>query len=257
MHDKLLTIIQRKKQEIILLKKKNTLAEAEFLPKKKSLKSALLRSEYIKIIAEIKRRSPVKGLLAAISDPIHLARQYAEGGAAAISVLTDSNFGGDLKDLQTISTALADTSIPILRKDFLLDPIQIYEAKKYGADAVLLIAGILGDNLATMLQTVQKLNLEALVEIHTHDELHLAMDAGAELIGINNRNLQTFQVNTQHALQLITHLPTSIIAVAESGITQPELTQQYYNAGFSAVLVGEALVKSSDPKHWIRACRGS
>ncbi len=267
MTNKLSEILLHKRQEVDVLKQQlmqepgHDIArllrgEGGIVRARKSFKQTLLYADVVKIIAEIKRRSPSKGMLAEIADPVALARYYVAGGAAAISVLTDRyGFGGSLEDLQDVARALAGTAIPILRKDFLIDPTQIAEAMVYGADAVLLIVAVLGDRLPLMLETAKRLNIDALVEVHTADEMAQAVAAGAQIIGVNNRNLSTLQVDTQCAFDLAKYLPKECITVAESGIATMELARRYHQAGYAAVLVGEALVKSTTPSAWIGECR--
>jgi indole-3-glycerol phosphate synthase len=221
---------------------------------KKNFKHAL-QTEQLAIIAEIKRRSPSKGDIAAIPDPVKLAQDYARCGANAISILTDSTFAGSLKDLQAVAKALDTHPVPTLRKDFIIDPLQIAEAILAGANAVLLIVSILGKKTRELLDITRKLGIAALVEIHDLEELQLAIDSGAEIIGINNRNLKTFHVDSQHAMELVTRIPREIIKVAESGITSPEAAQEFYAAGFNAVLIGEALVKTPQLAEFIAKCK--
>lgn len=221
----------------------------------KSFKSSLKQSS-LSVIAEIKRRSPSKGPLADIQDAVKLAQTYVEGGANAISVLTDERFfGGCLKDLSNVSLALNAKPQPVLRKDFIINEIQIAEAILAGADAILVIVAVLGMRTKDMVLKARELNIDALVEVHNHEELELALESGAEIIGINNRDLKTMHMNTNLAFELVGSIPDGIVKVAESGILDPSLAQEYYQAGFDAVLIGEALVKSSDPKQFIKDCR--
>ncbi|MFT3742113.1 MAG: indole-3-glycerol phosphate synthase TrpC [Gammaproteobacteria bacterium] len=263
-NDRLIPILQNKKQEIAILKQliandaEHVIARVllgeklSFFPRN-SFELAIARGDFIKIIAEIKRHSPSKGQLATITDPLCLAKEYQAAGASAISILTDFHgFKGSLEDLKQVKTHL--TGIPLLRKDFLLEPIQIAESIVAGADCILLIATILGHTLPEMIKVAEQLQIDALVEVHTAAELELALESGAKIIGVNNRDLHSFQVNTQCAFDLIQHIPKDIIAVAESGIHDPALAREYYAAGFSAVLVGEALVKLESPTAWIHAC---
>ncbi len=265
MNDKLSLIVIEKQREIMALQK---LVEsqpehiiAQILDLKiqrhsaKSFKVAL-RNKALSIIAEIKRQSPSKGKIADIRDPVDLAMKYVQGGANAISVLTDKKFfSGSVEDLKKVSTALKQFPCPILRKDFIVHEIQIAEAIASGADAVLLIVSILGPQTKILLDYAKKMGIEALVEVHNADEISIALDSGAEIIGINNRNLSTFGINTNNALDLIKKIPDHIIKVAESGILEPALAQTYYQSGFDAVLIGEGLVKSNNPENFIRACR--
>ncbi len=266
MHDLLIPILQKKQEEVSLLHAAVTDDAQHVLARimqgeidcrlKRSFAAAIYRANVIKIIAEVKRRSPSLGFLAEIADPTELAMQYAQGNASAISVLTDQyGFNGSLTDLQQVKTALVKNQIPVLRKDFLIDPLQIAEAIHYGADAILLIVTVLGDKLTEMLKVAHALQIDALVEVHDAQEIDLALKAGAKIIGINNRNLHTFQVDNRLALKLVDDIPDHIIKIAESGISDPALAKEYYDAGFAAVLVGETLVKSGDPADWIRRCQ--
>lgn len=221
----------------------------------KRFKNAL-RAPDLAIIAEIKRQSPSKGRLAEIDDPVALAMTYVKGGANALSVLTDENFfAGHLEDLASVSKALTQFPQPILRKDFIIDAIQIAQAIAAGADAILCIVAVLGERTKNILQSAKAMGIEVLVEIHDARELEIAVASGADIIGVNNRNLSTFEVDTEQALRLLEHIPKEIVKVAESGILVPELAQTYYRAGFDAVLVGEALVRSPSPADFMRACR--
>ncbi|HEV2614637.1 MAG TPA: indole-3-glycerol-phosphate synthase [Gammaproteobacteria bacterium] len=220
---------------------------------KKSFKQSL-QNNYLSIIAEIKRRSPSKGDLAEIIDPTQLAETYIQSGANAISVLTNTPlFCGSLEDLKKVADH--NTSMSILRKDFITDFAQIDDAIKYGANAVLLIVANLGEKTKVLLEYAKSVNLDALVEVHTEAEVELALNIGSEIIGINNRNLKTFYVDTHRALELKKIIPKDIITVAESGILNSKLARDYYKAGFNAVLIGEALVTSKNPAEFIRACR--
>ncbi|HBI22597.1 MAG TPA: indole-3-glycerol phosphate synthase TrpC [Legionella sp.] len=215
-----------------------------------------LRGPTLGVIAEIKRKSPSKGTLALISDPPSLAQAYVAGGAHAISVLTDEPFfAGNLTDLKQVATALRGQPTPVLRKDFIIDEIQIAESILAGADAILCIVAILGSKTKQILDAAHRMGLEALVEVHSQNELDIALASGAQIIGINNRDLTTFAIDTEQAIRLIDSIPPSIIRVAESGILMPELAQTYYHAGFDAVLIGEALVTSNKPGAFIGACK--
>lgn len=225
--------------------------EAKSVP---SFRNALL-IDAMAIIAEIKRKSPSKGKMADITDPVLLAQRYIAGGASALSVLTDQKFfGGHLDDLVNIAAAIHGQIIPILRKEFIIDTLQIAEAAAAGASAVLCIVAVLGKQTREMLEYAHTLGLDVLVEIHDRHELDVALDSGADIIGINNRDLTTFTVNTDRAFEIAAAIPAHIIKVAESGITHPSLVHEYYQAGFNAVLIGEALVTSSQPEEFIREC---
>lgn len=215
----------------------------------------VLRSNVLTVIAEIKRKSPSKGTLATIKDPTLLAKAYIDGGASALSVLTDELFfGGTLHDLKSVADSVSDKSHPVLRKDFIIDPIQIAEAIVAGADAILCMVSALGQQTKVIIDAAKMMGIDVLVEVHDYAELEVALQCGAEIMGVNNRDLSTFQIDTERALQLVEHIPTHIIKVAESGILQPELARRYYCAGFDAVLIGEALVTTTNPKKFIRAC---
>jgi indole-3-glycerol phosphate synthase len=222
----------------------------------RNFKRALQQSN-LAVIAEIKRKSPSKGALADIADPILLANQYVAGRADALSILTDEKFfGGHLNDLTTVIKSLHQSCPPVLRKDFMIDEIQIAEAIAAGADAILCIVAVHGDNTKTIINYAKKLGIDVLVEVHDKVELDIALASDADIIGINNRNLKTFEVNLDTALQLKPLIPDNIVTVAESGIETPEHAVRYREAGFNAVLIGEALVKSNNPQHFIRACQG-
>lgn len=222
---------------------------------RKSLQQAL-QGSHLAVIAEIKRKSPSKGALAQIVDPIALAQTYLDGGADALSILTDELFfNGKLTDLTSVSRVFANNVTPILRKDFVLDVVQIAEAVVAGADAILAIVAVLGQETKTILQAAKAMGIEVLVEVHTEAELDLAMDCGAEIIGVNNRDLTTFQIDSERAFALISLIPQEIIRVAESGIRNPELARAYHQAGYDAVLIGEALVTATAPAQFIKSCR--
>lgn len=218
--------------------------------------AAALRQAGLAVIAEVKRASPSKGTLAPGLDPARQAVAYERGGAAALSVLTDRRFFlGSLADLQAARKA---TALPILRKDFLLDPYQVVEAAVHGADAVLLIVAALGrSQLAELLAAAREEGLAALVEVHSAAELAVAVNVGAELIGLNNRDLGTFAVDLHTSLRLLPLVPPGALAVAESGIAGPAEAALLARAGAGAVLVGEALVRSADPAGLIQALRAA
>jgi len=217
------------------------------------------QGQSISLIAEVKKASPSRGTLRADFDPIALASAYAQAGAAAISVLTESkHFGGSLEHLQDIREALdGDGRPPLLRKDFLFDAYQLYEARVHGADAVLLIAAILDhDLLAQLIALAPSLSLAALVEVHDERELEHALTAGADLIGINNRDLRTFEVDLATSEQLRALIPPEATVVAESGIHTRADVLRLQEMGVHAVLVGEALVTAPDPAAKIRELIG-
>jgi indole-3-glycerol phosphate synthase/phosphoribosylanthranilate isomerase len=214
----------------------------------RSLAAALTRADRFNVIAEFKRRSPSRGLIREDLHPVAVAQAYEVGGAAALSVLTEEQFfGGSLADLQE---AHAATLLPTLRKDFLVEPYQVWEAWQAGADAVLLIVAALpGRELERMLRTAQEAGLEALVEVHDEGELRRAMHAGARLVGVNNRDLRSMKVDLATSLALIDHIPDGVVAVAESGLRTGADLRRLRDAGFDAFLVGEHLMLAGDPGH--------
>ena len=218
---------------------------AESAPPVPSLFDGLMDAGDIAIMAEVKKASPSKGVIRADFDAVGIAKIYAENGAAALSVLTDEKFfGGSTGDLTRIASVV---DRPILRKDFTIDPYQICEARALGASAVLLIVAILTpDELAAFLATSRALGLDALVEVHDREELTIALDAGAAMIGINNRNLKTFETSLDTTYALIPHIPKGILKISESGIDTREDVAALKDAGADAVLVGESLMRASD-----------
>lgn len=208
--------------------------------------AALAPAETVKVIAEIKRASPSRGAMADIPEPAALARLYEEGGASAVSVLTEGRrFGGSLADLEAVRAAV---SIPVLRKDFISDPYQVFEARAAGADLVLLIVAALADDeLASLYALIGDLGMTALVETHSADEVDRAVSLGATLIGVNARNLSTFELDRDLFATLVDRLPTGTIKVAESAVRSAEDVAHYRRAGADVVLVGEALVTGGDP----------
>jgi indole-3-glycerol phosphate synthase len=205
------------------------------------------RSHGVAIIAEVKRKSPSKGELADIPDPASLAADYASGGAAAISVLTERRrFGGSLDDLEAVR---ARVEIPVLRKDFIVTPYQLWEARARGADlALLMVVSLPGGLLEELYGLARELGLTPLVEAHTEDELARAGELGAEVIGINARDLTTLNVDRTVFQKLAPQMPEGVVRVAESGVTGPEDVAEYHGWGADVVLVGEALVRSGDPR---------
>ncbi|MBC7550933.1 MAG: indole-3-glycerol phosphate synthase TrpC [Cellulomonas sp.] len=209
--------------------------------------STLHDESAVAVIAEVKRSSPSKGALAPIADPAALAVQYELGGAAVISVLTEQRrFKGSLADLAAVRGAV---DVPVLRKDFIVSPYQIWEARAYGADLVLLIAAALEQTVLTsFVERVHSLGMTALVEVHDGDEVARAVDAGARIIGVNSRNLKTLVVDRDTFAQVAPLIPPGIVRVAESGIRGPHDVMAFARQGADAVLVGEALVKHDDPR---------
>ena len=204
-----------------------------------------LRGEKVRLIAEVKRASPSRGILSPDFSPVKLAETYAQGGAAAISVLTEENyFGGSLAHLTAIRDAV---SLPLLRKDFIFDPYQVYETAAAGADALLLIVAILSqEQLTELMSLARSLGLGCLVEVHNEAEVDRALLAGAGVIGINNRDLRTFEVDLSTTRRLRPLMPRQQIVVSESGIQSRQDVKKLKGWGVSAVLVGEALVTAAD-----------
>ena len=214
-----------------------------------------LRGPGSSVIAEVKRRSPSKGDLAEIADPAALAGHYAAGGAAVISVLTEERrFGGSLDDLRAVRAAVA---VPVLRKDFVVDPYQVLEARAAGADLVLLIVAALDDDLLRQLyDQAGELGMTVLVEAHDEAEVTRAVELGAELVGVNARDLKSLEVDPDAFGRLAPLVPDDRVLVAESGISSPVDVKRYVAEGARAVLVGEALVKDGDPESAVRAMTG-
>jgi indole-3-glycerol phosphate synthase len=206
-----------------------------------------LAREGVQVIAEVKRSSPSKGALAAIADPAALAVDYAEGGAAVISVLTERRrFGGSLDDLRAVRAAV---DVPILRKDFVVTSYQLWEARAAGADVVLLIVAALDQPaLVSLHERAASLGMTVLVEVHDEDELDRAVDAGARVIGVNARNLKTLEVDRGTFARLAPRIPDGVLRVAESGVRGPHDVLEYARSGADAVLVGESLVTGGVPR---------
>lgn len=210
-----------------------------------------LQSSKLSVIAEVKRSSPSKGALAQISDPAALALSYQTGGATAVSVLTESRkFGGSLADLAAVRSAV---NIPILRKDFTVDEYQIFEARAYGADIILLIVAALSDlQLSEFFAISKSLGMQVLVETHTLEEVERALLLDPEIIGVNARDLTTLKINQNAFNELAIAIPAGTVKVAESGIASLADVISYRNSGAEAILVGEALVKDGDPAQMIQ-----
>ena len=207
------------------------------------------------IIAEVKKRSPSKGRIRGDFDPLKIAALYQENGAAAISVLTDEEFFGGSRTYLSGIREVVD--IPLLRKDFIIDPYQIYETRALGGDALLLIASLLEGQLEEYIRLAQKVGLATLVEIHTREELEKALATDAEIIGINNRDLKTFSTDLETTLELAPSIPKDRIVVSESGINTREDIETLMQAGVHSFLVGEALMRSEDIGGKLRELLGS
>ncbi|MBV8549741.1 MAG: indole-3-glycerol phosphate synthase TrpC [Acidobacteriaceae bacterium] len=251
-------IVQHKQQEVAELHARAAVIEKQAYERKSQPRdfAKALRRHSPAIIAEIKKASPSKGLLQPNFHPAFIAHSYEQGGAACLSVLTDKKyFQGSLHDLEA---ARAAGSLPVLRKDFTIDRLQIFEAAAHGADAVLLIAAVLDTvELRNFREVASQLGLAALVEVHDAEELQKAIDSGAEIIGVNNRNLQTFEVSLDISMRLSYLMPSHLIRVSESGIHTRADIDSLSEAGFQAFLVGESLMKSADATAALKALTGA
>ena len=257
--DILKKIVANKRREVERQKLDDPLAElrrrieSEGRPAPLNLAGSLMGDE-VRVIAEIKKASPSKGLLRQDFDPAALAEAYAENGAAAVSVLTDADyFQGSISHIEEVRRGLGSHSLPILRKEFIVDPYQVYETRVCGADALLLIVSVLtAAELGDLMSLAGELWLQCLVEVHDEDELAIALDAGAEIVGINNRNLHTFVTDLSVTERLVSLVPAGKIVVSESGIDTRDDVIRVGRAGVHAVLVGEALVTAADPGERLR-----
>lgn len=220
-------------------------------PRGSVFESALGEAGRVNVIAECKRRSPSRGVLAATYDPVAIARQYEAGGAAAISVLTEPTFfDGALGHLTAVRASVA---VPLLRKDFIVDDYQLFEARAAGADAILLIVAALEQRaLGHLQQRAAELGLAALVEVHDEEELSRALDSGARLIGVNNRNLRTLAVDVEASYRLAGQIPATVVAVSESGLQSRADLEKLAAAGYRAFLIGERFMTDSNPAAAIR-----
>jgi indole-3-glycerol phosphate synthase len=251
--DILANIVARKREELADARPTHSqleaAAEARVTDRRRFINA--LQTHHPAIIAEIKKASPSKGLLAADFQPANIARAYQQGGAAALSVLTDRDFfQGSLDDL---AVARAAVQLPALRKDFTIDALHVVQAAAHGADAILLIAAILtAREMRDFRELAARYAMDALVEVHDAAELQPALDSGARMIGVNNRNLRTFQVTLDTSLDLAARIPAGIIKVSESGIHNAGDVRRLTDAGYSAFLVGEHLMKSGDPAEALR-----
>lgn len=246
MHSRLKEILTEKEKEVERLKREGLSRKAgDPLPPVRGFKGALSAPGKINLIAEIKFTSPSSGVIRENVDPLRVGRMYEEAGAAAISLLTDEKFfGGDLKNLPLLKKAI---SLPILRKDFIIDEIQIEESSLWGADAILLIARILTTGqLKKFLEICRTFGMAALTEIHDQKDLDKALECGAEIIGINNRDLDTFEISLNTTIDLAPRIPEGHIKVSESGINSGEDVHPLKKVGIQAILVGTSLMQSQD-----------
>jgi indole-3-glycerol phosphate synthase len=246
MHKRLAEIIAEKKNEVVRLKKTMPAEIDGNLPPLRDFKAAVSAPGRINLIAEIKFASPSAGAIRPVTNPVSIGRIYEGAGAAAISLLTDKRFfRGDLNHLPHLKKALA---LPILRKDFIIDEVQVRQAFAYGADAILLIARILTtQQLAELIAVCRELGLAPLTEVHDRHDLAKALDCGAEIIGINNRDLDSFTVDIKTTVELAPLVPADRVIVSESGLANEADIQSLRHTGVRAVLVGSALMGSDDP----------
>jgi len=249
-------IVSRKKEEVERRKRSLSLdvLRSKDLPHRRNFKGALTRKG-VSLIAEIKRFSPSAGIIKEDFNPVRIAKIYQANGAIAISVLTDRNFFGGSNDY--IMEVKKEVSLPILRKDFIIDEYQIYESRYIGADAILLIARILtSEQIDQFIQTAKKLGFSCLVEVHKPDELEKVLLTTPEIIGINNRDLDTLQVDISNSLRIKRMIPDGYLCVSESGIKKREDVLKLQKAGFDGILIGEALLKTENPGDKIKGLLG-
>lgn len=248
MHKLLQEIVNNKRQEVkqlLAASAQITAAAAQQQPKNFK---AQLTKQGLAFICEVKRKSPSRGEMAAIVNPAQLIAGYVAGGAAAVSVLTDSKyFAGSLQDCAAAAAQLKGSDVCVLRKEFIVDTLQIDEAIAIGADAILLIVAVLGNKTKQFLDYAKSKGIDAIVEVHTKDELDIAIAAQAEIIGVNNRNLNTFVTDLNNCLTLARYIPAGVVKVAESAIKTAADIKLIADAGYDAVLIGETLVTSTDP----------
>jgi len=249
------TIVAHKKQEVALLKSKGVTAPDGSIDPPRGFMRALTESSEIAVIAEVKKASPSKGVICPDFDPETIAASYEEGGAEAISVLTDERFFQG--SLDYIPLVRQTVKVPVIRKDFIIHELQIRQAGNYGADAILLIAAILGrEQIKDYLQMSRELHMDVLVEVHDEKEMEKSLSAGSRLIGINNRDLRDFTVDLETTVRLRKEIPASIPVVSESGIKDYEDVKMLQDNGVTAALIGEALMRSGDRAAALRKLRG-
>ena len=239
----------------IIARKRERVREAKSRGRPHAFRRAL-QGDGINVIAEFKRRSPSKGMIREGADPIEIARAYQAGGAVAMSVLTEEDyFAGSLEDLRQVK---ATVDLPVLRKDFIVDEYQVYESAAAGADAILLIVGALDDELLLRLRRLaeDELQMDALVEVHTSEEMRRAAACGAKLIGVNNRDLRTFEVSLETSLSLAREAPSDALLISESGLKTSDDLQRLRDAGYRGFLIGETLMRTDDPAAALRSFRG-
>jgi len=239
----------------IIAKKRERLRSVLVTSTPHKLRNAL-GSDGINIIAEFKRRSPSKGIIREGTNPIEIARAYQAGGAVAMSVLTEEDyFAGSLDDLRQVKSTV---DLPVLRKDFIVDEYQVYESAAAGTDAILLIVAALDDELLVRLRRLaeDELQMDALVEVHTSEEMKRAAACGAKLIGVNNRDLRTFEVSLDTSLSLAREAPADAVLISESGLKSAADLQRLSEAGYRGFLIGETLMRAENPEQALRNFRG-
>jgi len=247
-------IIGRKRERVAEAKERVPLDEVRRASKPHALRAAL-RTEGMNIIAEFKRRSPSKGVIRADANLKEIVQSYEAGGAVGISVLTEEDyFDGSLDDLRTVKTTV---DLPVLRKDFVFDEYQVYESAAAGADAILLIVAALDDELLSRLRRTaeDELGIDALVEVHTSEEMKRAIASGATLIGVNNRDLRTFEVSLNTSLSLAREAPSEALLISESGLRGPDDLRRLREAGYHGFLIGETLMRADKPEQALRDLR--
>ncbi len=240
------TIVAYKRTEVLKRKQERPLSELVAMPCYRRETNAIFCGGEPGIIAEFKRKSPSKGFINKTADPVEVARGYASAGASAMSILTDQKFfGGSSADLTSVRSVEPD--LPLLRKDFIIDPYQVHEASAMGADLILLIAAILEKHeVADLAREARSLGLHVLFEVHGEEELE-KYDPSIEYVGVNNRDLKSFRVDTRRSLNLIGKMPPGVVSVSESGISNREEIAMLSEAGFGLFLVGENFMKQADP----------
>jgi indole-3-glycerol phosphate synthase len=248
-------IIENKRSEVERTKKSKPLdflkSELQNLDDTKGFYESIRPDGSTKVIAEIKRASPSKGVLREDFDPVEISKSYSRSGASAISVLTDSRFfKGSLDHLSDVRSAVV---LPLLRKDFIIDPYQVYESRLYGADAILLIVAALDSTiLRELLELAHSLDMDAIVEIHDERELDKAIEADGKIIGVNNRDLKTFDVSLETSIKLCRLIPREKIIVSESGISSSDDIKRLKSAGINVLLIGETFMRAPEPGEELR-----
>ena len=247
-------IIAKKRERVAAVKERVAIDNVRRRENTHALRAAL-RAEGINIIAEFKRRSPSKGVIRADANLSQIVESYEAGGAIGISVLTEEDyFDGSLDDLKTVKTTVA---LPVLRKDFVFDEYQVYESAAAGADAILLIVAALDDETLWQLRRVaeDELGMDALVEVHISQEMKRAVASGATLIGVNNRDLRTFEVSLETSLSLAREAPSDALLISESGLRGPDDLRRLREAGYHGFLIGETLMRADNPEQTLRDLR--